>query len=110
MINKIRPHGKWILLKFEEIKTDSFIKTKGGLFKPSDNADIGSDYKSKPIYRGIVQELGQSVPVTEINYKVGDAVIWNEYDCKQFKLDDDNQYGLVKYDSVMAVYNSVETA
>lgn len=101
----IRAVGNMVLLKFKEVKASDV--SKGGIIKVK--LDIGP--KEKPIYRGYVLGIGDNVDRSKIQFKEGDAVIWNDYDCKSFKLDVDDEespiYGLVKAESIWAVYNEI---
>jgi co-chaperonin GroES (HSP10) len=56
---------------------------------------------SKPVYYAIVEKIGPEVE--KITFKVGDRVMYNDYDCKIFG-DEVNTYGLTKAESVWAVY------
>ena len=95
-ITNIEPCGKMVLLKFNEVKESNLYKMKGNVLVQNERA---TDEK-KRMY-ATVEKIGPDV--TNITFKVGDRVFYNDYDCKVFG-DEEVNYGLTKAESIYAVY------
>lgn len=98
-ISNIEPCGKMVVLKFIEIKDTDLFTMKNGLLISNPKA---TDEK-KRVY-ATVFKIGPEV--SNITFKVGDRVFYNDYDCKVFG-DDETTYGLCKAESIFAVYEEV---
>jgi hypothetical protein len=99
-MKNIVPHGNMVLLSFEKvIGADDFLKKQGSLLIKNE-----ADGKSK--YRAKVSAIGEGIDTTKISWKIGDFVIYNDYDIKTLSPpgDSDTVFGLAKVDSIWATY------
>ncbi len=83
---KVKPLGKRILVKRNKAQT-----TKGGIFLPESS-------KEKP-KQGEVIASGPD----EMEFKVGDSVLFTSYAGTEIKIDDDNEYLILAEDDVLAI-------
>lgn len=107
------PHGNMVLLVFEEVKG-----SKSELFKPAaqgskllvpSNMDTGVPgapaNSDKPKYRARVSAVGDGIDLATKKWKVGDLVIYNDYDIKTFAPPEGGDvYGLIKAENIWATY------
>jgi co-chaperonin GroES (HSP10) len=101
IIQNVKPCGEMVLLEFHKVEDEIFKKNKGGILVYNEKKD------EKDKYYAIVKEIGPKVDRSTIDFKEGDKVFYNEYDCKVFG-DDENTYGLLKASSIWAVYSEAD--
>jgi len=112
-ISSVEPCGKMVLLKFYKVeeKEELFIaKGPSGILLPNGSVAGGTGPEQgakKPRFYALVDKIGPELKPEELNFKVGDRVFYNDYDCKAFG-DDDTTYGLTKAESIWAVYTEEE--
>jgi co-chaperonin GroES (HSP10) len=97
-LKNIKPCGKMVLLKFYEVKQETFDVSKSGILTFNQNTN---DEKKK--YYALVEAIGPDVDLSAITFKVGDRVFYNDYDLKTFG-DKENTYGMLKAENVWATY------
>lgn len=106
--NPIEVCGKMVLLRFDEVKRPE--KSKKGIILPGGATSqcMADQLNPKPIYRAYVAAIGPEVDLEKINFKVGDWVIYNDYDCKTFVIDifdrDSKPWGITKTESIWGKY------
>ena len=109
---KIKPIGNMVLIKFYPIEEkEDFIK-KGKLFVPGAEKKVGQEHSGSmgKKYRSYVEAIGEKVDPNECNFKVGDWVIFNNYDLMSLEIprkDDPTEvdkYGLTKPESIWGVF------
>lgn len=110
-MKNVIPHGNMVLLTFEKVSEgteDMYKKSeKSNLYIPTDmNTDNpNAPPASKPKYRAKVTAVGEGVDLTKTNWKVGDLVIYNDYDMKSFAPPEGGDvYGLLKAENIWATY------
>lgn len=92
------PKKDYVLIRLEK-KENGLRKTKSGIYLP-ETAEKSSTTASPASHNFIVEAIGPDVE----NVAIGDLVIFNEYDLKGIKDDDDNHYGICKESSIFATY------
>lgn len=93
---KIRAVGEHVLLEFERDFRE--LISSGGIIEP--------DKQNSSRFIAKVVSVGDKVDLTEWDFSVGDVVIFNNYDIKYLEEHESKQiYGIVKPQSVMAVYS-----
>lgn len=97
-MKNFKPKGNYVLIKLEKKTGDK--KTKGGIIIPDFEGKSNDNTASPSSHNFIVDEIGPDVK----SVKVGDLVIFNEYDLKGVKDDEDNHYGICKEESIFATY------
>lgn len=97
-MRNFKPKKDYVLIKLEK-KEDGLRKTKSGIYLP-DTTDNTSKAASPASHNFIVEAVGPDVK----SIAVGDFVIFNEYDLKGIRDDDDNHYGICKESSIFATY------
>lgn len=105
-LKNITPCGKMVLLEIKEQKKKEDFELKGKLFIPtSDNATnvatTQQGEKKKVIV--YVKAIGPEVEADKINFKIGDEVMYNQYDLITLGDDEGALYGLTKAESILAV-------
>jgi len=93
LLKNLRAVGDRVLIKFVNFVVEE--KTSGGIILPE---------SAKEQKIAVIIGLGEKVPKSDVNWKVGDKVIFNDFDCKKLLDTDGIEYGLVKYDNVWAVF------
>lgn len=100
------PQNDRVLIKYIEVDSsgDMFKKDKrSGLILPNgQSSDIS---KSGGKYEARVHSVGNNVDLSKFTWKVGDKIIFNEYDVMKIQDEDENIWGLTKPDSVWATYD-----
>lgn len=100
-MTNFKPCNEMVLLHFVKTDKNGMKKSKGGIIMP----DLEKK-SEKEIYTPYIDKIGPGVPTDKINFKVGDKIIFNDYDVMKFKDDEtDEYYGLTKYQSIWAVAN-----
>lgn len=100
-MRNFKPKKDYVLIRLEK-KIEGMKKSKGGLFLVEDEKNSSSNTASPSSHDFIVDAVGPEVK----DVKVGDYVVFNEYDLKGIKDDDGNHYGICKESSVFATYES----
>jgi co-chaperonin GroES (HSP10) len=103
-IKQAKPSNNYVLIRFQEVNVEPYEKSNGGILVP--NQEQNNSGKSKK-HKAYIEDVGPSVNTEERGFRVGDEVIFNEYDLKQFG-DADQTFGLVKDENVMAVIQTEE--
>jgi co-chaperonin GroES (HSP10) len=105
------PHGNMVLLVFEKVSggsDDMFVKApKSNILVPNgmETGTPGAPVANKPKYRAKVSAVGELVDLSKANWKVGDLVIYNDYDLKTFAPPEGEEvYGLLKAENIWATY------
>jgi co-chaperonin GroES (HSP10) len=99
------PRGNMVLLKFEVTGTSDLFKKKASLYVPNGDSAAAPGNSGKPKYRAKIAAVGDAVDSSKVEWKVGDLVIYNDYDCKTFGSNDgDEVWGLIKSESIWATY------
>lgn len=105
-IREITPYGNYVVLKFEEIKKNEDLYKKDkktNLFLPTqDEAPQKNVRESNNKWIAKVFKISDEIK-DKVKYKVGDVVIFNDYDLKYCGSSED-LYGLIKFDNIMASY------
>lgn len=107
-IKNIKAIGEYVVLKMvvSESDGDMYKQNKSGLLLP--NEDTSNTSKTPggelKLEYALIHEIGPKVETPD--FKVGDKVVFNEYDIK-YVGSKENMYGIIKSSSVMAVYNTV---
>lgn len=97
-MRNFKPKGKYVLIKLVD-REKVERKTKSGLLL-LDN-DEGTTREYTPATKNfVIEAVGPDV--TQV--KVGEYVIFNEYDIKGIKDDDNNHFALCKEESIFATY------
>jgi co-chaperonin GroES (HSP10) len=97
-MKNFHPKKHYVLIEFVK-REERENKTKGGLYLP--NQDDKSEKGVSPgKYDFVVKEVGPEVE----DVKVGDHVIFNEYDMKGLQNDDEEMFAIVQEQSIMATY------
>ena len=108
-IKTIEAKGNHVILKMV-VKQDGgemYKKNKSGLLIPNEDAPTQTAGGGKlELDYALVHSVGPKVENPD--YKVGDRVIFNEYDIK-YVGSKENMFGIVKETSVMAVYEAEKT-
>lgn len=99
-MRNFKPKHNYVLIKLEK-KDDGPKRTKSGIYLPNDKEEKSS-VASPSSHNFIVEAVGPDVKTV----KVGEYVIFNEYDLKGIKDDDDNHYGICKEESIFATYEN----
>jgi len=110
-IKEITPFGEYVVLKFEKVenKDDGLYKQdkKTKLFLPNqDDAPQKNVRESNNRYQAKVFKISDEIK-DKVHYKVGDIVVFNDYDLK-YVGKEENLYGILKYNNVMASYEESE--
>jgi len=98
-MKNLKPLGIYVLLRFEAVK--DLLKTKGGLFIVEQSGD-GQGSKKK--YAAYVHSIGNKVDMNSWDFVIDDKVVFNDYDMKIIEDEDNNRWGLLKPENIMAVY------
>lgn len=98
-MRNFKPKKDYVLIRLEK-KDGGMRKTKSGIVLPDMGESSPSKTASPSTHNFIVDAIGPEVK----DLKIGDFVIFNEYDLKGVRDDDDNHYGICKEDSVFATY------
>ena len=114
-IKEIEPKGEYVALKFTKIKgkkeKDMYKKDKkSGILLLNDvernNANPQKANKTNQIedrWVANIYAIG-SEAVKLVDFKIGDLVVYNDYDLKFVGHEDDNMFGLIKWSNIMAAY------
>ena len=105
-IKTIEAKGNHVILKMV-VKQDGgemYKKAKSGLLLPNEDAPTQTAGGGKlELDYALIHSVGPKVENPD--YKVGDRVIFNEYDIK-YVGSKENMFGIVKETSIMAVYEA----
>jgi len=100
-MRNFQPKKEYVLIRLEKKQNSGMKKTKTGIYLPDGPGPAANDNSASPsTHNFIVDAIGPDVKTV----KVGDYVIFNEYDLKGVKDDDGNHYGICKEDSILATY------
>lgn len=88
----VKAVGRFVVLKFISVERELFRK-RGDIWVPGDG--------EKETFKALIHDIGPEVE--NPSFKVGDEVIFNQYDMKGVEDKDDNRFGIVQGDSVMAI-------
>lgn len=89
-----KPMGEFILLQFD--KDVRPLVSKGGIIEPG---------KKEGRFLAKVAAFGREVKKEDLEFSIGDLVIYNQFDIKYLEEYETKQtYGLIKAQSIMAVY------
>ena len=106
-IKDIKATGEFVVLKMVVKKqNDDFKQKKSGLYVPNQPSEQTSTGGGKiELDYAVVHEVGPNVE--DDSFKVGDRVIFNDYDIK-YVGSEKNMYGITKAGSIMATYEPGE--
>lgn len=106
-IESVKATGKYVSLKMNEIK-DTVVetKTKSGIILQED-VKVGQNVNNPNAggkTRGyfVVESIGPDVDLDKYGFKIGDEVIFNDYDAQTMG-DSENTWVLCKADNIKAV-------
>ena len=105
-LKKVTPCGKMVLIKLVEQKKKDDYEKKGLLYTPTGETAVGVATTSKGEKKTVIAYIdgfGPEVDQTKINFKVGDEIMYNNYDLITLGDDDGKLYGLTKLESILAV-------
>lgn len=95
--NNLKPVGEFILLKMKTDVRD--LISKGGIIEP--------DAGSKKRFLATVADIGNKVKLDELDFTIGDTVIFNDYDVKYLEEYEGKElYAITRPASIMAVYET----
>ncbi len=98
-MRNFKPKADYVLIRLEK-KEEGMRKTKSGLYLP-ESEDSKSNSASPSTHNFVVEAVGPDVK----NVEVGSYVVFNDYDLKGIKDDDNNHYGICKESSIFATYD-----
>lgn len=99
------PQNDRVLIQYIEVDSSGeMFKTdkKTGLVLPNNKSSDVS--KSGGKYEARVFSVGENVDLNKYKWKIGDKIIFNEYDIMKLQDEDDNIWGLTKAESIWATY------
>ncbi len=88
----VKATGNYVVLKFESVERELFRK-QGKIFVPNSN--------EKETYKPTIYSIGPEVK--DPSFKIGDEVVFNQYDMNKFGDDTGQIYGVVQAHNIMAV-------
>lgn len=101
---EVKAVGKYVVLEFVPVKQDLFEKKEGSsLLLPTGETEDMTGTAKKEIHKAMVHDIGPEVE--KPSFKVGDEVVFNQYDMKMVENSDGQQYGVLQGTSIMAVLN-----
>jgi co-chaperonin GroES (HSP10) len=96
---KFLPKKNYVLIHF--VKKEGEKKSKGGIYLPFQENGGQSQKEANPDnFDFVVEAIGSEVK----DVKVGDYVVFNEYDMKGLQDKNDEIFALTKEESIMATY------
>lgn len=98
-MKKFIPRKNYVLVKFIKKDEADEKKTKSGIVLPYEQ-DQSEKGVSPGKYNFVVDSVGPEVE----EVKVGQMVIFNEFDMKGLQNEDEEMFALMKEDSIMALY------
>lgn len=106
-IKEIEATGEYVILKMVvKEEADMYKKSKSGLLVPNqENAATQTSSGKLELDHALIHKIGPDVE--NPSFKVGDRVIFNDYDIK-YVGSKENMFGITKAGSVMAVYEPGE--
>ena len=78
-------------------------KSKGGIIM----VDAPGEQK-KEVFQAFIHSFGNKVKVMELDFKVGDLVVFNDYDIKNIEDSNHQVWAITKPESIMAKYEESE--
>ena len=72
----LRALGDRIIIRFEEVEQKKRV-TKGGI-------ELIDGQKREKVHEAIVETIGGGVDLKTCGFKIGDSIIFNDYNIKQF--------------------------
>lgn len=115
-VKEISPVGEYVVLKLNKVvegTDDLFVlKKKSKLYVPN-SPEIDNDNPQKAVspkkerWQAYVHAIGKEA-TEKVDYKIGDLVIFNDYDAKYVGHDDDNMFIVIKWNNIMSVYEEEE--
>lgn len=101
-IKAIEATGNYVVLKLEEAKKKDMYEKKGSLLVQTDGPDQKSKIQAKVFHIGPKAD-------NELGFKVGDIVVFNDYDAKHVGEMETGMYVITRDVSIMAIYESLES-
>lgn len=100
------PRGDRVLIQYVEVggSGELFKKNKSGILLPN-GASASDTSKSGVKYEARIAAVGEKVDLSTVQWKIGDKVIFNEYDVMKLQDEDENIWGLTKAESIWATYD-----
>lgn len=96
---ELKPSGEFVLLQMKEDMRE--LISKGGI--------IESSITKKKRFKSVVKAVGSKVNLDEWDFKIGDNVIFNDYDVKYVEEHDTKYiYAITRPQSIMLIYNIEE--
>ena len=104
-IKTIQAKGNHVVLKMvvKQDGGDMYKKNKSGLLVPNEESAPSAGGGKLELDYALIHDIGPKVENPD--YKVGDRVVFNEYDIK-YVGSKENMFGIVKEGSIMAVYEA----
>ena len=108
-IKDIKAIGNYVVLKMvvKEEDSEMYKQKKSGLYVPNQQEESPASVSTGKLElkHALVHDIGPDVE--NANFKIGDKVIFNEYDLKNVG-SKENMFGITKAESIMAVYDEEE--
>lgn len=97
-MKNLTPHGEMVLIEFVEVPRDkdSFKANASGILVKTPEDEVK--------YQARILSVGDKVDLSAQTWKVGDIVIYNNYNCLKFGDKGGRLYGLIKEADVWASY------
>ena len=89
--------GEYVLIEFVKMK-DELKKTKGGILLP----EVGVENKAK--HEARIRTVGPLVDLKKWGFKIGDKVVYGDYDMQKFGDENDLLLGVTRPDNIKVVY------
>jgi co-chaperonin GroES (HSP10) len=107
-LKKVTPCGRMVLIKLvEQKKKEEYATLKSGVIIPTSiNDGIGTATTQKGEKKTVVAYLeafGPDIDQSKLNCKIGDEIMYNNYDLITLGDDEGVLYGLTKLESILAV-------
>jgi co-chaperonin GroES (HSP10) len=109
----IKPIGDRVLLRLVEIEKKQG-RTKSGLILPNQEMSAAGQAiggtTGQVVFRAYVDSVGEKVKMDEVNFKIGDWVVFNNYDVMGLDLPDPSdptkviRFGMTKPESIWGIY------
>jgi len=99
-IKEIKATGEYVVVRFEEVNKELYSANSSGILVQNSDTQKGKKH------RAIIHDIGPLADAEKLGFKVGDTVLWNEYDMKTIDDDEGEIYGICKASSIMVVYSA----
>jgi len=108
----IKPIGDRVLLRLKEVEKKIAVRPSGIILPGQDQMAAGQAIGGSMgvTFRAIVEAIGEKVKTDEINFKVGDWVVFNNMDVMGIDLPDPKdpgkvmRFGMTRPESIWGIY------